>query len=143
MGRTMVPVGEVQPVTGVAHLALGLMAFRRPLAAIAWDGVVGVVDGDRERETACWYLTSGASFVVSGGLARWAQRRTGTLPAAYGVGLLTLGLAGSTALPRSGFWAVIANGLLALAATRAGATRADARVEPAAVTPGGARSSPV
>jgi hypothetical protein len=117
-------VGELQLVTGIAHIALGLVAFRHTLAAIGRDGVVGVVEGRWEREAAFWYLASGAAFVVSGLLARWAQRRAGTLPAAYGVGLLALGLVGVAAMPFSGFRVVAANGLLALAAARAGDARA-------------------
>lgn len=137
-------VGELQVATGVVHLALGLVGFRRPLAAIARDGVVGVVEGDWERETAFWFLTTGASFLASGQLARWAQRRTGTLPAAFGWGLLVLGLAGATVMPRSGFWAIAANGLLALAATRAGGTRVHGGTAgPRDVTAGRARPSTV
>lgn len=138
-------VGEVQVVTGVAHVAIGVVGFRRTLAAIARDGVVGAVEGDWERETAFWFLTSGASFLASGQLARWAQRRTGTLPAAFGWGLLALGLAGATVMPRSGFWAVAANGLLALAAARTGDTRAGgtAGAAPCRVTPRRAPSSSV
>ncbi len=112
-------VGELQLATGAAHLALGVARFRPALAAIARDGVVGVTQGDHERETAVWFLTSGAGFLLAGGLARWAQRQAGTLPVGYGVGLLGLGLAGAALMPRSGFWAVAANGLLALAAARA------------------------
>ncbi len=111
-------VGEVQLITGAAHLALGVVRFRPTLATIARDGVVGVTQGDRERETAVWFLTSGAALLLAGGLARWAQRRTGTLPVAYGAGLLGLGLAGAALMPRSGFWVVAANGVLALAAAR-------------------------
>lgn len=111
-------VGEVQMVTGVAHLSLGVAEYRQTLAAIAREGGVGVVQGDQDRELAVWFLTSGAGFLLSGSLARWAQRRTGTLPAAYGYGLLALGLAGGLLLPPSGFWVVAANGLLAVAASR-------------------------
>lgn len=112
-------VGELQLVIGTAHIALGVARFGPTLRAIARDGVIGVTQGDRERETAVWFLTSGAGLLLAGGLARWAQRRTGTVPAAYGAGLLGLGLAGAALIPRSGFWVVAANGLLALAASRA------------------------
>ena len=120
MARITGRIGELQMTTGALHLALGVAKYRHTLAAIAHDGVVGVTQGDRDRETAIWFLTSGAGFLLAGQLARWAQRRTGTLPVAYGAGLLALGLAGGALMPRSGFWVVAANGLLALAASRTG-----------------------
>ncbi len=118
MLRLLDRVGEMQLITGIAHLALGIVHYRPTLAAIARDSVVGVTAGDREREAAVWFLTSGAALVLSSQLARWTQRQTGTLPIAYGVGLVGLGLAGGTLVPRSGFWVIAANGLLALGAAR-------------------------
>lgn len=138
MRRLSRAVGEFQMAIGALHTLVGILLFREQLAAIGRDGVGNAVDPHADRQAAFWFLTSGALIVTSGQLARWAQRRTGMLPAAFGWNTLAIGVAGVVVMPISGFWLVIAQALFALAASRrggagaaapaAGAVRSDARL---------------
>jgi len=76
--------GDALIVVGVLHTAIGFAEYRRTSREMARDGMVGTVDGDHERGEAFWFLVCGASMVLTGRLARWAQLRTGTLPASAG-----------------------------------------------------------
>ena len=114
--------GDALMVVGVLHTAVGFAEYRRTLREMARDGMVGTVDGDHERGEAFWFLVCGASMVLTGRLARWAQLQTGTLPASAGSMLLGIGAAGATLMPRSGFWAVFVPAILALKIARRGGT---------------------
>ena len=106
--------GDALMVVGVLHTAIGFAEYRRTLREMARDGMVGTVDGDHERGEAFWFLVCGASIVLTGRLARWAQLRTGTIPASAGSMLLGISVAGATLMPRSGFWALFIPAILAL-----------------------------
>ncbi len=111
-------VGELLMATGVLHTLVGLRAFHAPLAAIVRDGVVGAVARAPERRLAFWFLLFGLLTMQLGGLTRWAQRRTGTLPAFHGRALLGISGLGVLLMPRSGFWLVLPQAALALVAAR-------------------------
>jgi hypothetical protein len=112
------PIGDLVTVIGLGHTAIGLVGHRAALAAIARDGVVDTVRGRPEREEALWFLTSGAGLVVTGRLAAWTERRTGTLPRSTGALLLGIGGVGAAVLPRSGFWGLLPVGVAALRVAR-------------------------
>ena len=105
--------GTALATIGVLHTSFGLANYREVLRRMVRDGVIDTVEGDPEREAAFWFLASGASLVLMGLLARWTQRRTGTLPSFVGPMLLGIGAAGVTLMPRSGFWAVLIAAILA------------------------------
>jgi len=105
--------GDALTVVGVLHTTVGLAKYRRTLRKMAREGVIDTVKGDREREAALWFLTCGASLILTGRLARWTQLQTGTLPASTGTMLLGTGAAGAALLPRSGFWALFVPAILA------------------------------
>jgi len=117
-------VGELLMATGVLHTLVGLRAFRAPLAAIGRDGVVGAVARAPERRLAFWFLFVGLLTIQMGGLTRWAQRRTGTLPAFHGRALLGLSVLGALLMPRSGFWLLLPQAALALLVARRAETPA-------------------
>jgi len=123
--------GPLLMATGVLDLLYVLVFQFRQLAAIAGDGFFGAVELDPsqlDREVAFWHLTFGAMVVVLGGLVRWTQARTGTLPASLGWSLLALGLSGAILVPVSGFWLVLAQAVMMLVVARRGATaEADSR----------------
>lgn len=114
--------GELLLTTGVAHLLVGVWAYRRPLRAIVRDGVVDAVARAPDRRLALWFLLFGLSTVQMGGLTQWAHRCTGTLLAFHEWALLGISGLGALLLPRSGFWLVLPSAVLALIAAR----RADA-----------------
>lgn len=109
---------------GVLHACTGLALFARPLAAIGRAGVVGAVktDGEPERRIAFWFLMSAPLMCTLGHLARWTQRRTGTLPPALGWGMLAFSATGATLMPKSGFWLGIPTAVLAVRVARHGPT---------------------
>ena len=117
--------GQALLAVGVLHTLVGLLSFGQPLAAIARDGVVNAVDPRPERQTACWFLLAGVLLCTLGYSTRWAQRRTGTVPAGLGWILLAIAGSGVVLMPFSGFWLLFPPALLALAAARRGPARPD------------------
>ena len=103
--------------TAVLHIVLGL-AFETPLRQIADAGVVDSIDGYAERESAFWYLMTGAFLFAFGELARWTARESGRVPVRVGGWLIGIGLTGIVLMPASGFWLIAALGVLALRAAR-------------------------
>lgn len=109
-------IGEVQTGMGLLHTGLGLVVSRRHWAEIIRHG--GVDRAQADQDAAFWFVMTGLSAIAAGQTTRWAQRRTGTVPASLGWSSLALGLGGGALMPKSGFWFVAAQGLLALAAAR-------------------------
>jgi hypothetical protein len=115
-------VGKLLLLTAVAHLGVGAVGLRAPLAALARDGVlgaVGPVEAQPERHAALWFMLSGVLFGLLGHLADRTLSAGGRLPASLGWGLLGAGGLGAALLRGpSGFWALLPQGLLALRAAR-------------------------
>lgn len=103
--------------TAVVHIGLGL-ALETPLREIADAGVVDSIDGYPERESAFWYLLTGAFLFALGELARWTARETGRVPARLGVWLIGIGATGIVFMPASGFWLIAGLGVVALRAAK-------------------------
>lgn len=100
--------GPLLMAVGVLDLVYVLVFHSRQLAAIARDGFFGAVEigpAHLDREVAFWHLTFGVTVLILGGMVRWTQARTGTLPAFLGWSLLALGCFGAILVPVSGFWA--------------------------------------
>ena len=104
--------------TGIIHTLLGLLAYAAPLADIGRAGVVNAVGTHADRDAAVWFLLSGVLLITLGQLARWAQQRTGMLPAFLGWTLLGIAAAVAVLMPASGWPLVAAAGGLLLAAAR-------------------------
>jgi hypothetical protein len=107
----------VRALSGTLLMAVGgldllyvLVFHSRQLAAIAGDGFFSAValgPAHLDREIAFWHLMFGFTVLVLGGLIRWTQARTGTLPSFLGWSLLALGAFGATLVPVSGFWLLL------------------------------------
>lgn len=113
--------GPLLIAIGVLDLLYVLAFYARQLSSIAGDGFFGAVESDPAqlgREVAFWHLTFGLTVLILGALVRWAQARTGTLPAFLGWSLLALGLLGSILVPVSGFWLVLLLSVLMLVLAR-------------------------
>ena len=113
-GRMTRPlVGPALVVVGTTHLALGAVAYARPLRAMLDAGVLGSTAGPDghelpERAAAFWFVTCGAALLPTGALA-WAVERTGArVPAAFGWTLGAVAAGGILVMPASGFWALLA-----------------------------------
>jgi hypothetical protein len=77
-------------------------------------GLVDAVGGDRTRESAVWYATTGLLVVALGDAARTGRRRTGRLPTRFGGWVLTAGALITATMPASPGWLVMAVGATAL-----------------------------
>lgn len=110
---------------GILDLLYVLVFHSRQLAAVAQDGFFDAVEigpAHLDRGVAFWHLTFGATVLILGGLVRWTQARTGTLPAFLGWSLLALGLFGAVLVPVSGFWILPPLAVLMILAARRRAT---------------------
>jgi hypothetical protein len=106
-------------IVGIAVLHIGYgLALETPLREIADAGVVDSIDGYPERESAFWYLVTGACLFALGELARWTARETGRVPARFGGWLMGIGATGIVFMPTSGFWLIAGLGVLALRVAR-------------------------
>ena len=110
--------GRLLLATGIIHTLVGLLAYAAPLADIGRAGVVNAVGTHADRDAAVWFLLSGVLLITLGGLSRWAQRHTGTLPAFLGWTLLAVAAAVAILMPLSGWPLVAAAGGLLLRAAR-------------------------
>lgn len=106
--------------TGALHTLVGVAAFRRQLAGIRRDGYWNTMDTHQDRQSAFWFLYSGLGLIFTGQVASWARRETGRLPRSLGWSLLAASAAGVVLMPVSGFWLVIPQALLLLAARKDG-----------------------
>jgi hypothetical protein len=125
-------------IVGVAclHTLFGLFVLPasldpNPLTGIADDGVVDAIAGHVDREAAFWFLSTGVVWFSVGHLTHWVIRRTGRIPALVGWWTLGLAVPSLVLLPASGFWLVLAVGVLALVAARRDDRAAIALGEPA------------
>ena len=100
---------------GMAHGAVGLALYRKPLAEIAREGVVGSVPDWGDRATAFWFVSVAPTLWLGGRLLRSAES-LGDVAAERTAGavLTASGLLGSAAMPVSGFWGVAAVGIASL-----------------------------
>ena len=98
--------------------ALGVLGFRRTLAAIHRARYLGAIGRDPERHAALWCLTTGGLLIALGQLARSTQARTGSVPRSLGWSLLAIAAPGVVLLPASGFWLVLWQALLILFGSR-------------------------
>lgn len=115
-------VGDAVIATGALHNALGAWLYRRPLAAIARDRGFNAVSAARlpaeerdRREAAFWFLISGTAFAVIGAALR---NTDDDAVAALGPAIAAIGAVGAAAMPVSGFWLLIAEGVAATRAAR-------------------------
>lgn len=100
---------------GAAHVAVGVVLYRRPLAEIARKGVVASVPDLGDRATAFWFMAAAPTLWLGGRLLRSAEAH-GDVAAQRAAGrlLAVTGAVGSAAMPASGFWGVVAVGVAAL-----------------------------
>jgi Family of unknown function (DUF6463) len=127
--------GQTLMLIGALHTLVGLLTYAAPLADIGRDGVFHGVGSHTDRQAAVWFLMTGAALLLFGYLTRWAQHRTGTLPAALGWSLLAIAGVGLVLMPLSGFWLIVPAAVLALAASRHRSAVVAAETEPRGTSP--------
>ncbi len=113
-----IKVGTLLRLTGLLHQAVGLLVAGDLVVAALRDGYVGAFEVDAQRAVMFWYFVSGF-FMLFAGRALAEIERERPLPAGLGWWLLGIGVLGGLAIPLSGFWLAVPQGLLVLARARA------------------------
>jgi Family of unknown function (DUF6463) len=105
---------------GVAglHAITALATYHDEYRDILAAGLVGTVDGHRDREAATWFLVAAPAVAGLGFASRWSVERTGSIPPAVPPTLLGLGALVALLSPGPGGIAVIALGAAGVAARR-------------------------
>lgn len=118
--------GSLLMAVGALDLLYVLVFHSRQLVAVAQDGFFAAVElspAYLDREVAFWHLMFGVTILLLGGLIRWTQAKTGTLPSFVGWSLLALGVFGAVLVPVSGFWLLPPLAVLMLAEARRNESR--------------------
>ena len=105
---------------GVAglHAITALAIYHKEYRDILEAGLVGTVDGHRDREAATWFLVAAPAVAALGFASRWSVDQTETIPPAVPTTLLGLGVPIAVLSPGPGGIALIALGAAGIAARR-------------------------
>ena len=101
---------------GVAHVAFGLVRFKKPLTAAVSAGFIDRFSQPEDRRTAFWFLIFGPPVMLAGQVAVHAVA-TGDVWLLRVIGwyVFAIAVAGIAAFPKSPFWGalVVAPALIA------------------------------
>jgi hypothetical protein len=105
---------------GVAglHAITALATYHDEYRDILAAGLVGTVDGHRDREAATWFLIAAPAVAALGFASRWSVEHTETIPPAVPTTLIGLGVPIALLSPGPGGIALIALGAAGIAARR-------------------------
>ena len=102
---------------GVAHIAFGVLSFKKPLAEAAAAGIVGQFRAPEIRRTAFWFLMCGPLLMLSGHTAIHAVTAADLgLLKIIGAYTLVSSLVGVIVFSKSPFWASLLVAPLLIAA---------------------------
>ena len=110
-------VGTLLWLTGLLHQAVGLLLSGDLVAQVLRDGYVGAIEVDVQRMVMFWFFVTGFEMLFAARALQEIERER-PLPAAFGWWLLGIGVLGGLAIPPSGFWLVVPQGVLVLARAR-------------------------
>ena len=100
--------------TGVIHCGFGLMVpeLRNPFLRSLRDVAISVPDINEHyaREACFWFQFAGVMLILQGCYMRSSSEST-ELPKWFGWALTAMGVVGTTLMPASGFWLVLAQGI--------------------------------
>ena len=99
-------VGRSILVIGMLHTLVGVVAFHEVLFSILREGLFNTIPLNQqpERETAFWFLFTGLSLLIIGGLVVWIERNNMDTPAFLSWSFLSITTVGAIIMPVSGFW---------------------------------------
>lgn len=93
---------------GFAHIAFGLVRFKKPLLEAIADGFVGQFAATEGRRAAFWFLIAGPLLILVGHVGIHAAAHGDlVLLRILGVYCCVTALLGVVAFPRSPFWALL------------------------------------
>jgi hypothetical protein len=118
--------GRWLQVVGIGHGVIGAVAYRDVFTGMAREGLVGSVPDRGDRAAAFWFMVASPALWMGGRLLRSAEERR-DVPAqrAAGVVLAVVGVAGTVAMPKSGFPALVGIGGVLLHRSRRGGPGTD------------------
>jgi Family of unknown function (DUF6463) len=105
---------------GVAglHAMTAVATYHDEYRDILKAGLVGTVDGRRDREAATWFLVAAPALAALGFASQWSVKHTGRIPPAVPTTLLGLGALVALLSPGPGGIALLALGAAGIAARR-------------------------
>lgn len=113
-------LGDTIIATGAIHCISGIVTFSDPLRELVRSGYAASLGlgVHPERGEGFWFVTTGVLLMNVGLLARSYLRQSGTLPASFSWSFFAIALALAFALPDSGIWMVLLQGIIALLLVR-------------------------
>jgi hypothetical protein len=111
--------GTLLIATGVIHNLLGFVMGKDTLAEIANSGFVNSINSEMDRNAIFWFLFGGFMMMILGKLMQdYLNENDKPLPVSLGYYLLVLSIIGCIMMPISGFWTVLPQAILIIAAGR-------------------------
>ncbi|WP_394750999.1 DUF6463 family protein [Spongiimicrobium salis] len=106
-------IGIIILIIGVLHLLLGLVKFSSVFGGMLSEGWLNTAEGDT-RGRALWFTFTGLVFLMFGFAIGYLEKEGLQVPRSLGWWLLASTILGATALPLSGFWALVLPSVLIL-----------------------------
>ncbi len=102
-------VGRSILVIGMLHTLVGVIVFHETLFSILREGLFNTIPLNRqpERGAAFWFLFTGFSLLIIGGLVVWIERNRMDTPAFLSWSFLSITAVGVFMMPVSGFWLLL------------------------------------
>ncbi len=100
------------------HAVTAVAQYRDVYRDMLSEGIVGSIDGQRDREAATWFFVGAPAVAALGLVSRWGVKNAGSIPPAVPPTLLGLGALIAALDPASGGWALLGLGAAGLAARR-------------------------
>ncbi|AXK36298.1 hypothetical protein DVA86_30640 [Streptomyces armeniacus] len=96
--------GSWLQVVGIGHAVVGAVAYRDVLAGMVRENPCDSVPDRGDRATAFWFMAAAPTLWLGGRLLRSAEEHQDvSAQRAVGVALTAVGVAGTVAMPKSGF----------------------------------------
>ena len=100
-------IGRSLIVIGLIHSIFGLVTFHKIVADLAREMLLNTISSQLDRHAAFWFLFTGFSLIIIGGLIDWIERRNLGMPSFLKWSFLFLTVLGCIIMPKSGFWLLL------------------------------------
>lgn len=102
-------IGKSFLIIGILHSIIGLIIFHDSLGGMFRDHLMNTVtlNGDPRRLAAFWFLLTGGTLMIAGGLVGEIECRKSRLPAFLTWSFAAITLIGILIMPLSGFWLLL------------------------------------
>ena len=97
-------IGKSLIIIGLIHTVFGCIVYKGVISKLANEMLFNTINRLPERLSAFWFLFSGFTLIIIGGLINWAERKQLELPLFLKWSFLSLTLIGCFIMPASGLW---------------------------------------